>query len=117
MKRKKTAPAQLPYAVRLQQRKAKEIGDERQDAAETVIKLACLALNETEGLGFYRLSRFAVKLMENVKEFYADRERMEYWVNKRLCDMGFEISDRGTVLANVDAQGDYIKRGTPHDLP
>lgn len=110
MKKRKGAAQQLPYADRLLLQKQQKIADERQDAAETVVKLVCLTLNEMEGWAFLRLSRFAVQLMENVKEFYSDRERMEYWVNKRFDDMGFIITPDGDLQAATDADGNPVKK-------
>ena len=99
-----------PYAERLAEQKLEQIANHRQDSAEVIIKLACITLNELEHYGFQRMARFSQALMENVVEFYNDRERMEHWVNKRLEDIGFEISKDGNVRAYVDETGRMVKK-------
>ena len=110
MKRRKGAAQQLPYAQQLQKQKRAEIDAHREEAAQTALKLACVALNDTEGLGFHRLSRFAVHLMELVDEYYSDPELGESRLNRRLQQMGFEIGPTGGIQAHQDGNGNPIRR-------
>lgn len=103
MKKKKRSAPQLPYAVELQMKKQAEIQAKSEYAAQTALKLAVVALNDTEGLGFYRISRFASHLMELVDEYYADPELGECQLNRRLEQMGFVIGETGGVQAYADA--------------
>lgn len=109
--RKRKGPAQqLPYADRLLMEKQQKIADERQDSAEIIIKLACLTLNDMEGWSFVRLTRFAMNLIENVKEYYSDPERMENWVNKRFDKMGYVVTADGDLKAKLDAAGNPVRK-------
>lgn len=117
MKRKRTAPG-VPYAVELQRRKQAELQEHAEQAAQTALKLACVALNDTEGLGFYRLSRFAQHLLELVAWYYKDEELSEHQLNRRLEQMGFIISPTGGVQAFADENGNPMhaaKAGGAHE--
>lgn len=109
--KRKTRVAATPYAVQLLAAKQKLIEDEREDAAKTVMKLACVALNDTEGLGLKRLARFAKRVGELVTEFYADREQGEDQLRRRLESMGFEECGAGSMKMRVDADGHPVKGG------
>ena len=108
MKKKKRAAPQLPYAVELQQRRLADMQAAAEKSAQTALKLACVALNDTEKLGFYRLSRFAAHLVELVDEYYDDPELGECQLNRRLEQMGFVIGETGGVQAYADADGNPI---------
>lgn len=88
----------LPLSQRMQQERQAAIAANREDAAQTALKIACVALNDTEGLGRKRICRFAQRLMLLVKEYYASPEEGEYHLNKRLEQMGFVIGDQGQLL-------------------
>lgn len=109
MKKRRGNAQQLPYAQELQQRKLAEMQAAAEKAAQTALKLACVALNDTEGLGFYRISRFSVHLMELVDEYYADPELGECQLNRRLEQMGFVIGETGGVQAYADENGNPVK--------
>lgn len=49
----------IPYAERLRVNKLANIAAHRDDAHLTELKIALVSLNESEGLGYVRLSRFA----------------------------------------------------------
>lgn len=57
--KKNKAGSDIPYALRLQMAKVAQVRDHRDDAARVALKVA---LNDTEGLGYVRLSRFAKRL-------------------------------------------------------
>ena len=104
------ARTDLPLAVRKQLAEKARIHAERQDAAETILKLSCIKLNEMFGLGFERLTKFSVELMEAVKWYYGeDPEYAEAKVRQRLEQMGFEMGKTGEVLARLDDDGKPIK--------
>lgn len=110
MKKKKRAAPQLPYAVELQQRKLADMQAAAEKSDQTALKLACVALNDTEKLGFYRLSRFAAHLMELVDEYYDDPELGECQLNRRLEQMGFVIGETGGVQAYADGNPIHAER-------
>ena len=99
----------VPYAVQLQEQKRRLIEDNREDAARTVMKLACVALNDTEGLGLKRLARFAQRTMELVQEYYADAEQGEDQLRRRLESMGFVDCHGSSMKLQVDADGNPVK--------
>ena len=49
----------IPYAQRMLMQKCQTIAEHRDDAAKVALQVACVALNDTEGLGYQRLSKFA----------------------------------------------------------
>lgn len=100
----------IPYALRLQMQKVNQVIDHRDDAARVALKVALVALNDTEGLGYIRLSRFAKRLQELISLFYEDREVQEVHLDERLKAMGFDIRD-GRVFATEDLEGNIVKRG------
>lgn len=75
--KKKQGPmdrSDIPYAERLRMNKLANIANHRDDAHLTELKIALVSLNETEGLGYIRLSRFAQRQQENRDKFYEDPE-------------------------------------------
>ena len=111
---KKNARSDIPYALRLQMKKVNQVIDHRDDAARVALKVALVALNDTEGLGYVRLSRFAKRLQELIAIFYEDREVQEVHLDERLKSMGFDIRD-GHVFALEDGDGNIVKRGAKND--
>lgn len=94
----------IPYKDRLLMDKYSRIRDHRNDAARVVLKVACVALNDTEGLGYQRLSRFAKRLRELVQEYYADPDVQEVHLNERLEQMGFIIDPNGVMFCVENSQ-------------
>ena len=111
---KQKTRSDIPYALRLQMQKVNMVVDHRDDAARVALKVALVALNDTEGLGYMRLSRFAKRLQELISLFYEDREVQEVHLNERLKAMGFDIRD-GRVFALEDLEGNIVKRGAKDD--
>lgn len=83
----------IPYSDRLLMQRYDSVAMHRNEAASVALKLACVALNETEGLGFIRLTRFAKALRALINEYYSDTDVGEHHLNERLCQMGFVIRD------------------------
>lgn len=106
----------IPYAQRLQMQKAQNIAAHRNDAAMIALQIGCIALNDTEGLGYQRLSRFARRVQELIAEYYADPEIGAAHVKRRLEQLGFivenghmfavENSDTGEIVPKKLLEGD-----------
>lgn len=95
----------IPYKDRLLMAKYNQIADHRNDAAKTALMLACVALNNTEGLGFDRLCRFAVEMQKLADEYYnAEPEQAHSQLTRRLEQMGFRITEDGRVIGQVPAE-------------
>lgn len=95
----------IPYADRLLIERYDTVANHRNDAAATALKLACVALNETEGLGFVRLCRFARELRGLINEYYSDIEVGEAHLNERLASMGFIIMEGKLMVPVQKAEG------------
>lgn len=104
----KRARTDIPYADRLLYQKFNTLKEHRDDAARTALKLGCVALNDTEGLGYLRLVRFAERLQQLTLEYYSDPEVQENHLNERLTQIGFVCRD-GRLLGAVDNNGKPIK--------
>lgn len=63
----------IPYALRLSDKKIIEIGDEREDAARVVLYIAINLLHKTEGFGYERITRFSVVVDDSVKAYYGSK--------------------------------------------
>lgn len=101
----------IPYKDRLLLERYRSIRDHRDDAARVALKCACVALNNTEGLGYARLIRFARELEGLIAEYYADPEIGEAHLNKRLGSIGFLI-EGDKMLGAEDADGNAVKLGS-----
>lgn len=107
---KKRRESNIPYALRLQEKKIKEIGDEREDAANTALCIALVILNDVEGMGYKRLVRYTRKLNEAIVEYYKDPEIGWAHLKTRLEQLGFSV-ENGKLIATVDPEtGEPIKK-------
>lgn len=97
----------IPYAQRMLMQKCQTIAEHRDDAAKVALQVACVALNDTECLGYQRLSKFAKRLQELLHEYYADPEVGEAHLHQRLEQLGFKIVN-GRMFAVEDAEGNII---------
>lgn len=97
-KSKPPALSQIPYKDRLLYQKFQTVKEHRDDAAKTALLLACVALNETEGLGYKRLVRFATELQKLIDEYYDDTELGQAHLENRMRSLGFAVVD-GHILA------------------
>ena len=72
------------------------IAEHRNEAAMVALQIACVALNDTEGLGYKRLSVFAKRLQELVAEYYEDPEAscVSVWHRSGVEAVGDEFCDR-----------------------
>lgn len=92
-KRNKKERSNIPYVQRMQAQKIAEITYHRNDAARIAMQVACVALNNTEGLGYLRLSRFAREVDKLLNEYYEDPVMGEAHLYRRLEQLGFIIKD------------------------
>lgn len=97
----------IPYAQRLLMEKFTTIAQHRDHAALTALKLATVALNNSEGMGYYRLARFAKEQQKLTEEYYTDPEYMEVKLNQRLEQMGFRVVN-GRLFGAVDDEGNTV---------
>lgn len=98
----------IPYADRLLMEKYNTVREHRNDAARTALKIGCVALNNTEKLGYARLVRYAMEQQRLTEEYYRDPEVEEVHLNDRLRQIGFVMKD-GKMLGAVDADGKPVK--------
>ena len=101
----------IPYKDRLMVKKFANIAEHRDHAALTAMKIATVALNDTEGLGYLRLSRFAKHQHELTEEYYSDPEYMEEKLNQRLTQIGFLI-ENGRIYCAEDDNGNIVSTKT-----
>lgn len=110
MAKKKTAIAarsDIPYLQRMQMERVQQIAHHRDDAARIALQVACVALNDTEGLGYLRLSRFAKRLQTLIREYYEDPEVGAVHLETRLRQMGFLVKDGRMHCAETE-QGEIV---------
>ena len=97
----------IPYKDRLLMAKFTSVAQHRDHAALTAMKIATVALNDTEGMGYLRLARFAKRQQALTEEYYSDPEYMEAKLNQRLEQLGFKIVD-GRLYGALDDQGNIV---------
>ena len=97
----------IPYRDRLLMSKFATVAEHRDHAALTAMKIATVALNDTEGMGYLRLARFAKHQQELTEEYYSDPEYMEVKLNQRLEQMGFRVVN-GRLFGAVDEDGNTV---------
>ena len=103
MAKRRFGRSDIPYKDRLLMDKYNSTAKHRDEAARVALCLACVALNNTEGLGLVRLTRFAQELQGLIKEYYDDTEVGEVHLAERLRQIGFVVKD-GRIFA-MQAEG------------
>lgn len=98
----------IPYKDRLLLEKYKKVQEHRDEAARIALKVACVALNNTEGMGYQRLIRFADEVQALLNEYYDDPETQEYKLNQRLRQIGFLV-EGDQMLGATDENGKAVK--------
>ncbi len=91
--KKKFQRSDIPYKDRLLMQRHDNIRDHRDEAARVAMQLACVALNDTEGLGCKLLAKFAHRVMELIQEYYSDPEVGEVHLHQRLRQLGVIVRD------------------------
>lgn len=107
--KRKFQRSDIPYSQRLLMDKYKNVADHRDEAARIALQVACVALNDTEGLGYARLARFAKRLQELIKEYYEDPEVRQVQLERRLQQMGFMIKDGHMYAVENATTGEIVK--------
>ena len=97
----------IPLKDRLLMNKFQTIADHRDHAALTAMKIATVALNNTEKMGYLRLARFAKEQQRLTEEYYTDPEYQEEKLNQRLEQMGFRVIN-GRLIGAVDEEGNIV---------
>lgn len=108
MSKKKFAHSEIPYAQRLQMQKFANIAAHRDEAAMIAMQIACVALNDTEGLGYQRLSRFAKRQQILTREYYSDPEVGAAHLATRLQQLGFIVKDGKMYVAEDPETGEIV---------
>lgn len=108
---KKTKPkfqrSDIPLKDRLLMNKFSTVAEHRDHAALTAMKIATVALNDTEGMGYMRLARFAKHQQALTEEYYSDPEYMEEKLNQRLEQLGFKVVN-SRLFGAVDDEGNTV---------
>ena len=107
MKRPRCQRSDIPYKDRLLMQKYKDIAFHRDEAARIALQISCVALNNTEGLGYTRLSRFAKELQRLISEYYEDTDVGDAHLQTRLQQLGFLVKD-GRMYCVENAQGEIF---------
>ena len=107
-RKRSIANSDVPLKDRLLANKLANIAQHRDHAALIALKLATVALNDTEGLGYTRLCRFARRQRELTEEYYSDPDYMEVKLNQRLEQMGFKVASDGRLFGAVDDDGNIV---------
>ena len=103
--KRKFQNSDIPYKDRLLMRKYQDVAQHRDEAAKIALHVACVALNDTEGLGYTRLSRFAKRLQQLISEYYEDTEVGDAHLEQRLTQLGFRVEDgRMYCVENADGE-------------
>lgn len=105
--RKPAERSDIPYAERLRVNKLANIAAHRDDAHLIELKLSLVSLNESEGLGYVRLSRYAAKQQKNRDEYYKDPEYNSVKLDQAVRQLGFIVED-GRLICAVDDDGKIV---------
>jgi hypothetical protein len=97
----------IPMKDRLLMNKFATVAEHRDHAALTAMKIATVALNNTEGMGYLRLARFAREQQKLTEEYYTDPEYQEEKLNQRLTQLGFKVVN-GRLYGAVDENGNTV---------
>lgn len=112
----KFANSDIPLKDRLLMNKFATVAEHRDHAALVSMKIATVALNDTEHMGYMRLARFAKRQQELTELYYTDPDYQEEKLNERLEQMGFKIVN-GRLFGAVDQDGNTVPtknlEGTP----
>lgn len=101
----------IPYKDRLMVHQFANIAQHRDHSALVANKVGMVALNDTEGLGYLRLSRFAKRYHFLNEEYYSDPEYQEAKLDQRLRQLGFLVED-GRVYCAEDDDGEIAPTST-----
>lgn len=114
--KRKFQNSDVPYKDRLLMNKFATIAQHRDHAALTAMKIATVALNNTEGMGYLRLARFGKEQQKLTEEYYSDPEYMEVKLNQRLEQLGFRVVN-GRMYGALDEDGNIVSTKNLEGLP
>lgn len=106
----------IPMKDRLLMNKFATVAEHRDHAALTAMKIATVALNNTEGMGYLRLARFAKEQQKLTEEYYTDPEYQEEKLNQRLEQLGFRVVN-GRLYGALDEDGNIVSTKNLEGLP
>ena len=101
----------IPFVKRMKQDRLATAVAHRDDAHLVELKLALVSLNETEGLGYVRLSRFAKQQQINRDRFYDDPEYERAKLDEAVRQLGFVVEE-GRLVCAVDENGKIVPTKT-----
>lgn len=101
----------IPYKDRLMVNRYANIAQHRDHSALVANKVGMVALNDSEGLGYLRLSRFAKRYHFLNEEYYKDPEYQEAKLDERLKKLGFLVED-GRVFCAEDDEDNIVSTDT-----
>lgn len=101
----------IPYKDRLMVNRCANIAQHRDHSALVANKVGMVALNDTEGLGYLRLSRFAKRYHFLNEEYYKDPEYQEAKLDERLKKLGFLVEE-GRVFCAEDDEDNIVSTDT-----
>lgn len=101
----------IPYKDRLMVNQFANIAAHRDNSALVANKVGMVALNDTEGLGYLRLSRFAKRYHFLNEEYYQDPEYQEAKLDERLKKLGFLVEE-GRVFCAEDEEDNIVSTDT-----
>lgn len=110
-KTKGVQQSDIPYKDRLMVKNFATIAQHRDHAALVANKIGMVSLNDTEGLGYLRLSRFAKRYHFLNVEYYKDPEYQEAKLDDRLRQIGFLVED-GRVFCAEDDEDNIVSTDT-----
>ncbi len=116
---KKSTPRHVPYATQLATQRAAQTQALRREtelAVRTQLLFACVALNDSEGFGLQRITRFADAMAVWTKDWKADPERTLAHAQRRLEKLGFCV-DGLDIIAFTDDEGKPIRKDQLVELP
>lgn len=108
MQKRKHQRSDIPYAQRILMEKKATIAEHRNEAAMIALQIACVALNDTEGLGYKRLSVFAKRLQELVAEYYQDPDVGAAHLKTRLEQLGFIVKNGHMFCVENAETGEFV---------
>lgn len=101
----------IPFKDRLMVNQFANIAQHRDHSALVANKVGMVALNDTEGLGYLRLSRFAKRYHFLNEEYYQDPEYQEAKLDERLKKLGFLVEE-GRVFCAEDDEDNIVSTDT-----
>lgn len=104
----------IPLAQRLKMRKMQEIAANREHGAKIAMVCMSCAMNELEGIGYKRLTRFSLDFHELIDEFYEDIEVGMAHAKRRMEQIGLPIS--GEFFAVNMTDKDAVQNHAAHAI-